>query len=169
MKVALDEHISPALLDAVRKLLENERHGDVTVVGAKNYAEPPAKSDIPWLKKFKDDGGEVIVTADKRMRANLHERAAIQELGLVCFFVPPQWPKWKLMRQSGYLILWWEVIVDVARKSSKGECWLLHGSLTPTVEAIKNVTGPKETKPRGSAVAKPRRSAAPHAKHAPAS
>ena len=87
MKVAFDEHIPPEMVTPVKSLLEKK--GPIEVVLARDYAEPPSKSDTPWLIKFAADGGRVVVTGDKDMRARLDEQAALKDLGLIVFFDDP--------------------------------------------------------------------------------
>lgn len=144
MKIAFDEHVPPRALDAIRSLLEDKKHGDIEIVSARDYADPPATSDVPWLRKFKEDSGEVVITGDKKIRGRLAERQALIELGLIVFFVPPKWKNWRFMKQSAFLLLWWDVIVQVAKTANPGDCWELPGILTPSVEKLRNVTGPKE-------------------------
>lgn len=165
MKVALDEHVPPVLRTAIGVLLEDERNGAIKLVIAKDYGNPPAKSDVPWLTKFKADGGAIVISADKKMRARLHERQAINDLGLICFFVPSQWSKWRFMQQSAYILRWWQVIVETANKSSPGECWQLPATWTPTPESLRNVTGPKKVTEKRSATSRSRRSATSDVKH----
>ncbi len=106
MKIALDEHIAPKVIDAVKDLLEDDRHGDIEIVMANDYAEPPANSDTPWLRKFALDDGKVVITADKRMRSRLHERKALLDLELIGIFMPPQWNALKFMDKASYI---WEL------------------------------------------------------------
>lgn len=124
--------------------MENGRHGPIKVVGAKDYADPPAESDTPWLKKFVKDGGSVVITGDKRMRSKPHERKALLDLGLIGFFVPSTWNRMKFMNQAAYLLRWWPTIVECAKDSPPSTCWQLPHIWNPSADKIKDVTGPKE-------------------------
>jgi len=144
VKIALDEHIPATVLDAVNQLLEDDRHGSIEVVRAKDYVEAPSGSDTPWLRKFALDGGTVVITADRRMRSRLHERKALLDLGLIVFFAPSTWNRMKFMHQAAYLLRWWDTIIECAKNSPRSICWQLPHIWNPSVDKIINVTGPKE-------------------------
>lgn len=143
MKIALDEHISPKVIDAISGLLEDARHGEIIVVSAYKYAEPPARSDVPWLRKFALDGGNVVVTADKKMRSRLHERQALLDLEFIAIFTPANFADMKFMEQAAYLLMWWSVIVNIAKSKNKSTCWELPKDLSGNEEKVEDVTGPK--------------------------
>ena len=35
------------------------------------------KNDVPWLKRFADDGGRVVISGDTNMKSRAHERLAV--------------------------------------------------------------------------------------------
>lgn len=142
MKIAFDENVSPPVLPAVRALLEHGKRGSIEIVSAYNYSERPAISDVPWLYKFHQDGGHAVVSGDIKMRGKPHERAAIMDLGLIVVFLPSQWSNWQFHIKGAYILAWWEVTCDLITTSRKRTCWQLPNSMTPDIEAAKNVTGP---------------------------
>jgi len=143
VKIALDEHIPKTVLDAVQQLLEDERIAKIEIVGAVNYVEAPSRSDVPWLRKFAEDGGKVLITGDKAMRSRLHERQALLELGLIVFFLPANWNNEPFMMRAAFLLRWWSVIVERAMTSKPSTCWEIPYSWAPNIERIEDVTGPK--------------------------
>lgn len=144
MKIALDEHIPRTVLDAVQKLLEDKRIAKIEVVGAVDYVEAPSRSDVPWLRKFAEDGGKALITGDKGMRSRVHERKALLDLGLIVFFLPPKWNNETFMDRAAFLLRWWSVIVECAQTSGPSTCWEVPYIWTPDIEKIEDVTGPKE-------------------------
>jgi len=116
------------MLSPVKALLE--KRTPIDVVMARDYAEPPAKSDVPWLCKFAADGGRVVVTGDKRMRSRLDEQAALRELGLIVFFFPNAWNSWPMTDKCAFLLKWWPAILSKAEQSKPREFWEMKLSWT---------------------------------------
>jgi PIN like domain len=132
LKIAFDEHIPPEMVIPVRTILEKKV--DVDVVMAKDYAEPPATSDVPWLCKFAAAGGRVVITGDRRMRSRLDEQAALRELGLIVFFFPKAWNHWCMTDKCAFLLKWWPTIIEKAEQSKAREFWEMKLSWTQTGE-----------------------------------
>lgn len=143
MKIALDEHIAPMVLDAIEALLTDDRNDPIEIVRAKYYVEAPSKSDTPWVKKFAEEGGSIIITGDKKMRGRPHERKALLDLGMVVFFTPAFWNNLKFMDKASYLLRWWSPIIQCAKNSDPSQCWQLPSNWQPNVDKIQNVTGPR--------------------------
>ena len=146
MKIAFDEHIPPPVQLAVLPLLDGARFKNVTVVAAKKYAEPPATSDVPWMEKFKADGGGAIVSGDNAMRRKPHERQAITDLRMVLIFLPPSWNNAEFAEKSGYIMYWWPVILELIHKSRPGQCWELPKGTKVNIKSVRDVTGAKGSK-----------------------
>lgn len=137
MKIAFDEHIPPDMVIPVRVLLEKKSHFEIVL--AKDYAEPPAKSDVPWLIKFAADQGRVVITGDKAMRSRLDEQHALMQLGLIVFFFPPVWNRWPMTSKCGFLLHWWPAILERAANSKPKQFWELSSSWS-NVGDFKNVS-----------------------------
>lgn len=105
MKIAFDEHIPPEMVIPVKGLLQKKVVG-LEIVIARDYADPPASSDVPWLTKFAADGGRVVVTGDRTMRSRLDEQAALKDLGLIVFFFPAPWNDWSMTDKCAFLLKW---------------------------------------------------------------
>ncbi len=130
MKIAFDEHIPPEMINPVQALLENK--SEIQVVRARDYAAPPATSDVPWLVKFAADGGRVVVTGDEAMRSRLDEQAAHRDLGLIVFFFPPEWNNLNMYSKCAFLLKWWPAILEKAAESKPGDFWEMKLSWTQT-------------------------------------
>jgi hypothetical protein len=125
LKFGFDEHIGPTVVETVSKLLVAEGDMSTELVMARDLAERPQKSDVAWLTRFAKEGGRVVITGDRKMRANLHEQEALSDLGLIVFFFPSDWNNWKLNKRSAFLVLWWPEIVKKALASKPGDRWEL--------------------------------------------
>lgn len=139
MKVAFDENI-PKTLVSVFSCAFQDQVGDYEISSAKDYADAPAKTDVPWLKKFADAGGKVVITADKKMRGKPHERKALKDLGLITFFFNPLWNHLKYFDKLGIFIRWWPHIVEKIETSKPGQCWEIPLSPTGGADSMKDVT-----------------------------
>lgn len=112
------------------------------MVLAKDYADPPAKSDTPWLIKFAAAGGRIVLTGDRDMRRRLDEQAALMDLGLIVFFFPPAWNHWNMTDKCAFLLKWWPAIIEKAEQSKPRDLWEMKLSWTSTGE-FKNVSPAK--------------------------
>lgn len=139
MKVAFDENIPDALISALKAALEGQS-GDYEISSARAYANPPAETDVPWLKKFTDAGGEVVVTADKKIRGKPHERKALHDLGLITFFFSPQFNNLMYWDKLAMCIRWWPHIIERIEQSKAGDCWEIPMKTTGNAGDMKNVT-----------------------------
>lgn len=145
MKIALDEHISKALVEALTALSGETGMLQVELVSARNYAVPKASSDVPWIEKFKADGGTVVVSGDAKMRGKLHEQKALSDAGFIVFFPARRWNQFNGLAKTAFLILWWQAILQTAETSKSGQFFEI--PLTNRICAMREVTPPKRRKP----------------------
>ena len=141
MKIAFDENM-PATLVRVFQALAKE-HGfrrhfmNVEIVSSKDYSpslgDPDfvSKSDVPWLVRYKRDGGRIVVSGDTKMPDVPQELRAIVDGGLVAFFFPNQWNKWKFPRKSALILVWLERIIEEARASRPGSLYRIPHNWSP--------------------------------------
>jgi hypothetical protein len=73
--------------DAIKALSGEEGMLRMEIVSAHQYAIPKAPDDVPWLEQFANDGGEVVISGDAKMRAKLHEQKALVDAGFIVFFL----------------------------------------------------------------------------------
>jgi len=146
LKIALDEHIGEAIVEALIALSGESKMLRSELVSARKYSgSVKAISDVPWIQKFRDDGGKVIVSGDARMRGKLHEQKALSEAGLVVFFPARPWNNLKVHTKTAMLIRWWPLILQSARSSPQGTFYEIPMSWTGT--ELKEITPPKRRKP----------------------
>ncbi|MEQ1801792.1 MAG: hypothetical protein ABL989_07720 [Gammaproteobacteria bacterium] len=126
MKVALDEHVPPAVGRGLVAMLTAGGDGAVTIVLAKDYATgQPAPDDVPWITKFAADGGTVIISGDKAIRSVPEVQRAVAETGVIAFYLPSRWNHWDMARRSAFILSWWERILAKARESESGSAWII--------------------------------------------
>lgn len=127
MKIAFDEHVPPGIVRVLQNLVDEGLIEGVEICSAKDYApanwtpEMGEKSDVPWLRRFAKDGGQVVITGDKRMRTKPHERLALG--GFVAFMFHPRWNHLDALERSAVLMHWWNRIVETAQQSKPGSFW----------------------------------------------
>lgn len=127
MKIAFDEHIPPAMVKVFQDLAAERgfrrQLRNVEIVKAKDYSPQPGdadyirKSDVPWIRRYRTNGGRVIVSGNTRMVSVPQELLALQNCGMVVFFFPSCWNNWQFPRKCAMLLAWIERIVAHARLS----------------------------------------------------
>jgi hypothetical protein len=129
VKVVFDQNV-PIGVVKVLQAFANERQfskisGAFIIKAAQDYTPKPGdddyrpKDDTPWLKRFADDGGKVVISGDVRMRSKPHERLALIEHKFLVIFFENQWSDWKFWRKCALLIHWWPVIAAKIRRYRK--------------------------------------------------
>lgn len=135
MKVAFDEHVPPAVVEAFQLFANQGRFKasakGVTFSSSVNYNPDPSDSDYrkgqddPWIRRFAKSGGKVIVTADKAMKSASHERKALLDEGFIVIFLGKEWAGWKFTRKCAFLLNWSLPIIEVATTAAPGTFWLV--------------------------------------------
>jgi len=129
LKVAFDQNVPIGLVRVLQNFANENQFrkisGNFVIKSAADYTPKPGdddyrpKNDVPWLKRFADDGGKVVISGDVRMRGRPHERLALIEHGFLVIFFETQWSEWKFWRKCALLIHWWPVITAKIKKSGK--------------------------------------------------
>ena len=129
MKIAFDENVPNALVKAFQ-LFSNERafksKGDFEIQSALDYTpklhdkDYLPKNDVPWIKRFSDSDGRVIITGDTAMSVKPHERLALIEAGMIVIFFEPKWNKWKFFDKCALLMHWWPILAYKVKFAEKG-------------------------------------------------
>lgn len=132
MKVALDEHVPPAMAKILVELARTDkrfRTRGTVFESAADYAPKPKdpdyvrKSDVPWLKRFASAGGRVVITGDVDMRYKPHELQALIDLGLVVISFEKRWSTWNFYQKSALLLFHWPNILERAEKARPATFW----------------------------------------------
>jgi hypothetical protein len=129
LKVAFDQNVPIALVRVLQTFAKEKQFrkisGNFDIRAAADYTPQPGdsdyrpKDDAPWLKRFADDGGKVVISGDTKMKDRAHERLALIEHGFVVIFFEGQWSNWKFWRKCALLIHWWPVIADKIKRAKK--------------------------------------------------
>ena len=130
MKIAFDENMPRALVRTFRTLARDKgfqrTFGKIQIVSAKDYTPKPDDedylpgNDVPWLTRYRKSRGRVFISGDTAMPDVPHELKAIEELGLIAFFMPPRWNNWRFPRKSALIFAWLERIIEHAKIARPG-------------------------------------------------
>lgn len=152
MKIALDEHIGEAIVEALMALSGEDRMLRVELISARKYSGSiKALSDVPWVEKFATSGGKVIVSGDFRMRSKLHEQKALTDAKMIVFFPARRWNNLRVHAKTAMLIRWWPILLEKAHNSQAGKFYEIPISWNGTT--FREVTPPKRKKPGRKKVA----------------
>lgn len=129
MKVAFDQNVPTGMVRVLQAFAKENQFRRVftgiEITAADEYVPKPGDSDYtlgddrPWLRRFADKGGRVVITGDTKMLHRPHERLALIEHGFVVFFFENQWSNWKFWRKCALLIHWWPVILAKMKRAKK--------------------------------------------------
>lgn len=130
MKIAFDENVPSAMVRAFQLFAkENQfrrRMAKFEFKSAMDYTPKPGdpdylrKNDVPWLKRFAEDGGKVVISGNTDMKNQNHERLALIECGFVVIFFEPQWSNWVFFRKCALLLNWWPKIESKIKRAKPG-------------------------------------------------
>ena len=125
MRLAFDEHVPKGLVKVFQVLAEEGSIPPIQkVVSARDYAKPQDKGDDQhWVRRFSQDGGRVIVSGDKKMRARPHERRALVDEGMIVFFFSPVWSEKNMFVKGAMLLNWWPKILETASSAPTPSLW----------------------------------------------
>jgi PIN like domain len=129
LKVVFDQNVPIGLVRVLQTFAKEHQFrkisGNFEIKAAADYTPQPGdddyrpNNDVPWLKRFADAGGNVVISGDTNMKSRAHERLALIEGGFVVIFFEPQWSNWKFWRKCALLIHWWPVIAAKIRRAKK--------------------------------------------------
>ncbi|MGY3496768.1 hypothetical protein ACVW1B_006187 [Bradyrhizobium sp. USDA 4502] len=103
--------------------------GAFEITSAKQYTPKQAdgdylkKNDAPWIKRFADAGGKVIISGDTEMRYVPHERLALIQAGMLVFFFDGKWSQWDFFRKCSLLIHHWPAIANRIKRGKAPGFW----------------------------------------------
>lgn len=119
MKIRADEHISPKLIRAVQSIALS--HGwELSHVREHNAART---ADETWIPRFVAEGGQVILSADRKIMARPHQLMVLIESKLIGIFLPAKWAEARGHAQAAHLLWWWPRIEATISTSRAGQCW----------------------------------------------
>ena len=94
-----------------------------TICSARDYRPLDEHHDHGWIPRFKEDGGQVVIGGDLKMKENTLERLALAQAGMISFYFAGRWCQAKLFVKSAMLLNWWPCIESQMKEASSGECW----------------------------------------------
>lgn len=93
------------------------------IVSAKEYRPIDERGDEHWVRRFAKDGGQIVISGDTKMRARVHELAALIEAGLVTYFFERKWSDVSFFTKSAMLLHWWEPVRKHMDTAARATCW----------------------------------------------
>jgi len=123
LKIALDENIPVAIVKFLEGLAKTDDSEKIRLVSARKYRPISEVGDEHWVRRFARVGGKVVISGDRRIRANLHEQAAFFQAGMITFFFEPRWNTLPLNTRAAMLMQWWPSILERAKKLKPGDFW----------------------------------------------
>ena len=141
MKIAFDEHIPPVIVKIFKGLAKDGDILKAEIVSARDYVDGKKQSsDVPWIKRFHEDGGNIIISGDVRMRSHLHERKALLNAGITVFFFTTTWSLKNGFVKTAMLLLWWPKLQEYMANTKEPKFWEI--PFTWSWKDLKDVTGP---------------------------
>lgn len=119
MKVRADEHISPRIVRAVQTIALSDGW-ELTHVRDFNSART---ADETWIPRFVLEGGQVILSADRKILSRPHQLLAISEGNLIGIFLPAKWAEARGHAQAAHILWWWPRIEAIIKISKPKQCW----------------------------------------------
>jgi len=123
VKVAFDENIPLVMVRVFESLAKHSDLLNCEIHTAKQYAQKPKEGDVPWIVRFKEAGGDVIISGDIRIRSNLHEQKALRDAGFIAFFFTSAWSQKNGFVKGAFLLNWWPKIREYMTSSKPGDLW----------------------------------------------
>lgn len=131
MKIAFDENIPRQMVRVFRALGQEKRFKKFQFVSAVDYTpkltDPDYEkyNDVPWLTRFANDGGRVVVSGDVAMLDQPHERAALAPFTV--FMFERQWGQWDFYQKTSVLLLHWPLVAAKLNAPKVGKVWCFPG------------------------------------------
>lgn len=116
MKFLLDNNLPPALAEALHALSSRENHEVEHLRGKFDGAT----ADADWITTLGQEAGWVIVSADRRITRNRHEREALRRAALTTFVLAKSWMHQEFWEKASRLVGWWPDIVKQAELVQPG-------------------------------------------------
>jgi hypothetical protein len=119
LRIRADEHIAPKITKAVQSLVLTEGW-ELTHVRDFHAART---ADETWIPRFAAEGGNAILSADRKMLGRPHQLAAIAEGNLIGVFLSSQWAGSRRHVQAASIIWWWPKIEKAISAASPRQCF----------------------------------------------
>ena len=81
------------------------------------------KDDVSWIRRFADEGGHAILSADTDFIKTAPQVVAIFDTGLKIIHLPSKWGNAKAHLQAAHLLQWWNRIENMISNMKPSECY----------------------------------------------
>lgn len=108
MRFFVDNNLPPAIAEALDAL---SRHEGSEVTHLRREF-PGNTADIQWIEALGRDGGWVVVTGDRAIKKNPHERQALIDSGLTVLFLGKAWAHMTFWDKAQKLVRCWPAILS---------------------------------------------------------
>ncbi len=116
MNVLIDNNLPPALAEALDALAKRE--GDrVEHLRSRFDASTP---DQEWIEELGQDENWVVISEDRRLTRNRHEREALRRNGITTFVLAKAWKHQEYWEKASRLIGRWPDIIKQAQMVQPG-------------------------------------------------
>lgn len=121
MRVRADEHVAPAIVEAINTIALSTGFELTSVIktGFKGT------SDVHWITAFAADGGEAILTADTDFLKQPPQVQAVERTGVRVIHLPSAWANATLALQASHLLAWWKRIEAQLAVMNGRECYTM--------------------------------------------
>jgi hypothetical protein len=145
LKIAFDEHVPPVLVKVFQTFATDRQllklSADLTIEKAQSYYPKPhdpdylKRNDAPWIKRFAEAGGKIVISGNTDMKTNAHERLALVETGMVVIFFEGSWNNLDFFGKCSLLLHWWPMVVKQIRTAKPGSFWHIPSTWPKTQNA----------------------------------
>ncbi|ESX47251.1 DUF5615 family PIN-like protein [Mesorhizobium sp. RSR380A] len=119
MKIRADEHVSPEIVDAVRRIILTPAFAFDHVYDAGQKG----MSDEHWITKFAKAGGNAILTADTDFIHKHPQVLAVFNTGMKVIHMPKKWGMAGGYLQASHILAWWPRIEAKLGEMKQRECF----------------------------------------------
>ena len=129
MRYFLDNNLPPAIAEALNAL---SRSADCKVVHLREKFAPDT-ADAEWIEALGEEGDWVIVTSDRAIKKNKHERQALINSGLTVLFLGKAWVNLKFWDKAHKLVKCWPAVMSTCSSVVSGSALevRVNGKLQP--------------------------------------
>lgn len=128
MKVRADEHVSPHIVSAIQDMALNESWELSSVFTSGDRGN----DDEHWITKFSHEGGQAILSADRRIIVHPPQIAAVFNTGMRLIQLPHNWASARIALQAAHVLLWWSRVEKILEKMNDTECYRIPWNLKET-------------------------------------
>lgn len=129
MRIRADEHIAPAIVQAINQIALGEGF-ELTSVIKEGFG---GSSDVHWITAFATNGGQAILTADTDFLKQPPQVQAVERTGVRVIHPPSAWANSSRATQAGHLMIWWQRIEAQLTAMKPRECYTMPFGISDSV------------------------------------